>query len=243
MMLPFYLVVAAVLFPSPAAGQSQSFAVKLDVTVCPNLFACKDTSELDRLLQRNRSGAFSSGTQLYDYLKTTNALVSPQAARACTPPEANTFASTIRKTIRRASIPVPGREGTCCREFCESSAAPGGEDDAALLSSFGDGSFPTSSGWTEPIFYRQTDVTVRANSSACKETSELDRLLQRNQSGGFTSGTQLYDYLKAHKCMGLTAGRARVYSTRGQYVCIYDPKDNKTSIYPCAWTRTEMLSK
>src|SRR4051812_11898067 len=50
-------------------------------------------------------------------------------------------------------------------------------------------------------------------------------------------------YLKAHKCMGLTAGRARVYSTRGQYVCIYDPKDNKTSIYPCAWTRTEMLSK
>ena len=22
-----------------------------------------------------------------------------------------------------------------------------------------------------------------------------------------------------------------------------DPKDNKTSIYPCAWTRAEMLSK
>ena len=41
--------------------------------------------------------------------------------------------------------------------------------------------------------------------------------------------------------MGLTAGRARVYSTRGQYVCIL--RNNKTSIYPCAWTRTEMLSK
>ena len=127
------------------------------------------------------------------------------------------------------------------REFCESSAAPGGEDDAALLSSFGDGCFPTSSGWTSLTV--ESDVTVRADSFACKETSELDRLLQRNQSGGFTSGTQLYDYLKAHKCMGLTAGRARVYSSRGPYVCIYDPKDNKTSIYPCAWTRTEMLSK
>jgi hypothetical protein len=24
-----------------------------------------------------------------------------------------------------------------------------------------------------------------------------------------------------------------VYSSRGQYVCIYDPKDNKVNIYPC----------
>ena len=93
------------------------------------------------------------------------------------------------------------------------------------------------------VFTVESEVTVLADSFACKETSELDRLLQRNQSGGFTSGTQLYDYLKAHKCIGLTAGRARVYSTRGQYVCIYDPKDNKAGIYPCAWTRTEMLSK
>jgi hypothetical protein len=31
-------------------------------------------------------------------------------------------------------------------------------------------------------------------------TSSLDRLLQRNQSGGFASGTQLYNYLKGHKC-------------------------------------------
>ena len=54
---------------------------------------------------------------------------------------------------------------------------------------------------------------------------------------------QLFEYLKPHKCIGLTAGRARVYSVKGQYVCIYDAKDNKTNIYPCAWTRAEMLSK
>ena len=93
------------------------------------------------------------------------------------------------------------------------------------------------------VFAVQSEVTVRADFFACKERAELDRLLERNQSGGFTSGTQLYDYLKAHKCVGLTAGRARVYSSRGQYVCIYDPKDNKMNIYPCAWTRAEMLSK
>ena len=101
---------------------------------------------------------------------------------------------------------------------------------------------PAPSGWTKSLRgpiggHRSCEFF------ACKERAELDRLLQRNQSGGFTSGTQLYDYLKAHKCVGLTAGRARVYSSRGQYVCIYDPKDNKINIYPCAWTRTEMLSK
>ena len=64
------------------------------------------------------------------------------------------------------------------------------------------------------VFAVQSEVTVRADSFACKERAELDRLLQRNQSGGFTSGTQLYDYLKAHKCVGLTAGRARVFVPR-----------------------------
>jgi hypothetical protein len=88
----------------------------------------------------------------------------------------------------------------------------------------------------------ESEVTVRADSFACKEPSELDRLLQRDRTGAFTSGTQLSDYLQAHKCIGLTAGRARVYANRGQYVCIYDPKDNKTKIYPCAWTRRDMLS-
>ena len=36
--------------------------------------------------------------------------------------------------------------------------------------------------------------------------------------------------------------RARVF-VPGQYVCIPDPKNNKINIYPCAWTRAEMLSK
>jgi hypothetical protein len=94
-----------------------------------------------------------------------------------------------------------------------------------------------------PAFTVESEVTVHADSFGCKETSELDRLLQRNRSGAFTSGTQLYNYMKAHKCIGLTAGRARVYANRGSYVCIYDPKDNKVPIYPCAWTRSEMLSQ
>src|ERR1700704_5278309 len=87
-----------------------------------------------------------------------------------------------------------------------------------------------------------SEVTVREASFACKETSELDRLLQRNQRGEFTSGVQLYDYLQSHKCIGLTAGRARVYANQGQYVCIYDPKDKNRTIKPCAWTRRDMLS-
>ena len=103
--------------------------------------------------------------------------------------------------------------------------------------------FPFPAAGQNKAFTVESEVAVRADSFACKEMSELDRLLQRNQTGGFTSGTQLYDYLKAHKCIGLTESRARVYSTQGQYVCIYDLKDNKTGIYPCAWTRTEMLSK
>ena len=69
MMLPFYLVLVTVLFPPPTAGQSRSFTVESDVTVRADSFACKETSELDRLLQRNQSGGFTSGTQLYDYLK------------------------------------------------------------------------------------------------------------------------------------------------------------------------------
>ena len=101
--------------------------------------------------------------------------------------------------------------------------------------------FPFPAAGQSQTFTVESEVAFRADSFACKDTSELDRLLQRNQSGGFTSGTQLYDYLKANKCIGLTAGHARVYSTRGQYVCIYDLKDNKTGIYPCAWTRTDAV--
>ena len=81
------------------------------------------------------------------------------------------------------------------------------------------------------------------DSFACRDTSELDRLLQRNQSGGFLSGVQLYKYLQSHNCIGLSAGRVRVYAIQGQYVCIYDPKDKNKTIRPCAWTRRDMLSK
>jgi hypothetical protein len=95
----------------------------------------------------------------------------------------------------------------------------------------------------QPTFEVSADVGVREDSFACKETSDLDRLLQINQRGGFTSGTQLYDYLQRHNCVGLTAGRARVYANKGEYVCIYDPKNRSKAIKPCAWTRRDMLSK
>jgi len=102
---------------------------------------------------------------------------------------------------------------------------------------------PLNAAGQSPAFDVGSEVTVREDSFACKETSELDRLLQRNQRGEFTSGVQLYKYLQSHKCIGLTAGRARVYANKGQYVCIYDPKDKNRAIKPCAWTRRDMLSR
>jgi len=102
---------------------------------------------------------------------------------------------------------------------------------------------PLSAAAQNSTFAVDSEVHVRADSFACKETAELDRLLQRNQSGGFTSGEQMFEYLKTHNCIGLTEGFARVMRNQGQYVCIYDPKDKNSTINPCAWTRTEMLSK
>jgi hypothetical protein len=102
---------------------------------------------------------------------------------------------------------------------------------------------PSTAAAQNSTFAVDSEVHVRADSFACKETTELDRLLQRNQSGGFTSGEQLFDYLKTHNCIGLTEGFARVMRNQGQYVCIYDPKDKNSTIKPCAWTRTEMLSQ
>src|SRR6266536_4507660 len=102
---------------------------------------------------------------------------------------------------------------------------------------------PNASIGQDAGFGRDADVHVREDSFACKETSELDRLLQRNQSGGFTSGVQLYEYLQSHNCIGLSAGRVRVYAIQGQCVCIYDPKDKNKTVRPCAWTRRDMLSK
>ena len=102
---------------------------------------------------------------------------------------------------------------------------------------------PIQAAGQQPNFQIKADVRVREDSFACKEISDLDRLLQINQRGGFTSGTQLYIYLQRHNCIGLTEGRARVYAIKGQYVCIYDPKNRNKAIKPCAWTRREMLLK
>jgi hypothetical protein len=102
---------------------------------------------------------------------------------------------------------------------------------------------PIQAAGQQPNFEIKADVRVREDSFACKEISDLDRLLRINQRGGFTSGTQLYDYLQRHNCVGLTEGRARVYANKGQYVCIYDPKNRNKAIKPCAWTRREMLLK
>jgi hypothetical protein len=102
---------------------------------------------------------------------------------------------------------------------------------------------PIQAAGQQPNFQIKADVRVREDSFACKETSDLDRLLQINQRGGFTSGTQLYDYLQRHNCVGLTEGRARVYANKGPYICIYDPKNRNKAIKPCAWTRREMLLK
>ena len=102
---------------------------------------------------------------------------------------------------------------------------------------------PIQAAGQQPNFQIKADVRVREDSFACKEISDLDRLLQINQRGGFTSGTQLYVYLQRHNCIGLTEGRARVCANKGQYVCIYDPKNKNKAIKPCAWTRREMLLK
>jgi hypothetical protein len=74
---------------------------------------------------------------------------------------------------------------------------------------------PIQAAGQQPNFQIKADVRVREDSFACKEISDLDRLLQINQRGGFTSGTQLYIYLQRHNCIGLTEGRARVYANKG----------------------------
>ena len=66
---------------------------------------------------------------------------------------------------------------------------------------------PIQAAGQQPNFQIKADVRVREDSFACKEISDLDRLLQINQRGGFTSGTQLYVYLQRHNCIGLALGQ------------------------------------
>src|ERR1700755_1825366 len=82
---------------------------------------------------------------------------------------------------------------------------------------------PNASIGQDAGFGRDADVHVRDVSFACKEYVELGRLTQRNQSGGFTSGVQLYEYLQSHNCIGLSARRVRVHAAHGEYGCICDP--------------------
>ena len=102
---------------------------------------------------------------------------------------------------------------------------------------------PLSAAAQNSTFTVESEMHVRADSFACNETTELERLLQRNQSGAFISGEQLFDYLKTRNCIGLIEGFARVMRNQGRYVCIYGPKDKNSTIKPCAWTRTDMLPK
>jgi hypothetical protein len=112
-------------------------------------------------------------------------------------------------------------------------------EDVALLSSLGGRSLSASSGRTELSFYIRIGRRGSCRVLACKETSDLKRLLRRNKSGSFASGMQLYEYLRAHKGIDLTAGRAECTPPKGNTFAFYDPKNNKTIIYLCAWTRTE----
>jgi hypothetical protein len=93
--------------------------------------------------------------------------------------------------------------------------------------------YPPSAAGQSRAFAVESEVAIHADSFACKETSELDRLSTQSKRQLRVRNTTVR-LSKAHKCVGLTAGRARVYSTRGQYVCIYDLKDNKMGVYPCA---------
>src|SRR2546430_12832545 len=65
LLLPAFLAfTAAVLPPNASIGQDAGFGRDADVHVREDSFACKETSELDRLLQRNQSGGFTSGGKM-----------------------------------------------------------------------------------------------------------------------------------------------------------------------------------
>jgi hypothetical protein len=112
--LSFGGYVAMLLMPIQAAGQQPNFQIKADVRVREDSFACKEISDLDRLLQINQRGGFTSGTQLYVYLQRHNCTDSLKGARVCTRTRDNMFASTIRRTRTRLSSLALGQEGRCC---------------------------------------------------------------------------------------------------------------------------------
>jgi hypothetical protein len=94
----------------------------------------------------------------------------------------------------------------------------------------------------ESKFVPNSDVLVRKESFACKKISDLDRLIQLDAQGGFTTGVQLYQYSKHHDCVGLSTNRrVRVLAVQDNYVCVYDSKE--PGLRPCGWTHKDGLSR
>jgi hypothetical protein len=92
LLLPAFLAfTAAVLPPNASIGQDAGFGRDADVHVREDSFACKETSELDRLLQRNQSGGFTSGVQL-----SSRPLAERSQPRAAYPWRCNSNASGLR---------------------------------------------------------------------------------------------------------------------------------------------------
>jgi len=87
-------------------------------------------------------------------------------------------------------------------------------------------------------FIPNTDVLVRKESFACKKISDLDRLIQLDGEGAFTTGVQLYQYSKRRLS---TNRRVRVLAVQDDYVCVRDPKER--ALNPCGWTHKNGLSK
>jgi hypothetical protein len=94
----------------------------------------------------------------------------------------------------------------------------------------------------ESKFAPNTETLVRKESFACKKISDLDRLIQLDSQGAFTSGMQLYQYSKGHNCVGLSTNRrVRVIAVQDDYVCVYDSREPGLS--PCGWTHKDGLSR
>jgi hypothetical protein len=78
-------------------------------------------------------------------------------------------------------------------------------------------------------------------SSLCAD-ADLDRLIQLDGQGAFTSGMQLYQYSKRHSCVGLSTNRGvRVIGVQDDYVCVYDSREPGLSA--CGWTHKDGLSR
>jgi len=98
LLLPAFLAfTAAVLAPNASIGQDAGFGRDADVHVREDSFACKETSELDRLLQRMKAAVSCQEYNCTNICKVITASDYLQDACACTRHTGSTFAFTIRK--------------------------------------------------------------------------------------------------------------------------------------------------